>query len=202
MYGSTSTVLWIRNNFFFGSVSGSGSYSQLLSGSYMKYFGPSIFVPGLPKWGVVIRRKQFILGSYWLLFIKKKAFTWGLGSKYGRRSWTVTLKASYNFSVCFHVIYCVQSQLEDNFTKLTIHEERENHVEERELQFEVIRLASSNLNRYLKAVRNVAYKLSKLSKIIGWNREGGGLPACEYSPKFVSLRPENNSSWMYVIDFF
>jgi hypothetical protein len=41
----------------------------------------------------------------------------------------------------------VQSQLEDNFTKLTIHEERENHVEERELQFEVTLLDSSNLNR-------------------------------------------------------
>ena len=31
----------------------------------------------------------------------------------------------------------LQSQLEDNFTKLTIHEERENHIEERELLFEV-----------------------------------------------------------------
>ncbi len=92
----------------------------------------------------------------------------------------------------------MQSQLEDNFTKLTIHEERENHVEERELQFEVTHLASLNFNRYLKAVRNVSYKLYKLFKIIGWNREGGG----GYSPKFLSLRPENKSSWTYVLDFF
>jgi hypothetical protein len=34
----------------------------------------------------------------------------------------------------------LQSQLEDNFNKLTIHEERENHIEERELQFEVNKL--------------------------------------------------------------
>ncbi len=75
----------------------------------------------------------------------------------------------------------MQSQLEDNFTKLTIHEEKENHVEERELQFEVTRLDSSNLNRYLKAVRNVSYKLSKWSAETEKEGRGGCLP--------VNIRP-------------